>query len=67
MFTNRNNQNHYYFMRLALQQANITLGNTKLNPAVGCVITKNDRLISAGSTNIKGRPHAEENAINSSN
>jgi len=53
-------------MRLALQQANITLGNTKSNPAVGCVIVKNDCLISAGSTGVKGRPHAEVNAINSS-
>ena len=29
-----------YFMRLALQQAERSLGNTKENPAVGCVIVK---------------------------
>ena len=65
MFINQNkNQNNLYFMRLALEQAKRTLGNTKDNPAVGCVITKNNTLISAGSTSLSGRPHAEHNAIN---
>ena len=62
------NQNKYpkssYFMRLALQQAARSLGNTRENPAVGCVIVKNNHLISAGHTSIYGRPHAEQNAIN---
>ena len=62
------NQNKYpkssYFMRLALQQASRSLGNTRENPAVGCVIVKNNHLISAGYTSIGGRPHAEQNAIN---
>ena len=62
------NQNKYpkssYFMRLALQQAERSLGNTKENPAVGCVIVKNNHLISAGYTSFNGRPHAEQNAIN---
>jgi len=52
-----------YFMQLALQQARRTLGNTKENPAVGCVIVKNNHLISAGYTSVNGRPHAEKNAI----
>ena len=51
-------------MRLALDQAKRTLGNTKKNPAVGCVIVKNQHVISAGYTSIYGRPHAEQNAIN---
>ena len=51
-------------MRLALQQAARSLGNTKENPAVGCVIVKNNHLISAGYTSVNGRPHAEQNAIN---
>tara|TARA_B110000438_G_C15805214_1_gene646977 strand:+ start:38 stop:1141 length:1104 start_codon:yes stop_codon:yes gene_type:complete len=55
-----------YFMRLALLQAYKTLGNTKTNPAVGCVIVKDNCLISAGSTSLNGRPHAEFNAINDS-
>ena len=53
-------------MRLALQQALKTLGNTKENPSVGCIITKNDSVISAGFTGVNGRPHAEQNAINNS-
>ena len=68
MSTNQNkNKNHIYFMRLALEQAKKVLGNTKNNPAVGCVITKNNHVISAGYTSINGRPHAEHNAINLSN
>ena len=64
MYINRNkNKNHAYFMRLALQQAKKILGNTKDNPAVGCVIIKNNHVISAGHTSINGRPHAEYNAI----
>ena len=59
---NKNN-NDAYFMRLALQQAERVLGKTKDNPAVGCVIIKNNHVISAGHTGIKGRPHAEYNTI----
>ena len=54
---------HSFFMNLALKQAKINLGNTKKNPSVGCVIVKNDCIISAGCTGINGRPHAEQNAI----
>ena len=65
MFTNQNNyQKHIFFMKLALLQAKKVLGNTKLNPAVGCVITRNNSLIGVGSTSLNGRPHAEDNAIN---
>ena len=53
-------------MKLALQQAQRVLGKTKTNPAVGCIIVKENRVISAGFTSIGGRPHAEYNAINSS-
>ena len=51
-------------MKLALEQARKNLGNTSENPSVGCIITKNNSVISAGNTSIKGRPHAEVNAIN---
>ena len=65
MFTNLNKYTkHSYFMSLALQQAHRTLGNTGPNPAVGCVIIKDNYAISAGHTSINGRPHAEYNAIN---
>ena len=53
-------------MKLALMQAQKNLGNTKKNPAVGCVIVKSDCIISAGCTSRNGRPHAEQNAINCS-
>ena len=53
-------------MQLALNQARKSLGNTKDNPAVGCVIVKNNTVISAGNTSFNGRPHAEYNAIKSS-
>jgi diaminohydroxyphosphoribosylaminopyrimidine deaminase/5-amino-6-(5-phosphoribosylamino)uracil reductase len=52
-------------MRLALQQAKINNGNTKENPSVGCVIVKNNLVLAASCTSAGGRPHAEENAINS--
>ena len=65
MFINQSKyRKHSYFMSLALQQAHKSLGNTKANPAVGCVITKKNHVISAGFTGINGRPHAEYNAIN---
>jgi diaminohydroxyphosphoribosylaminopyrimidine deaminase/5-amino-6-(5-phosphoribosylamino)uracil reductase len=50
-------------MKLALQQALKTLGNTGSNPAVGCVITKKNYVVGAGFTSKSGRPHAEYNAI----
>ena len=51
-------------MRLALQQAQTIIGNTSTNPAVGCVIVKDGCVVSAASTNINGRPHAEYKALN---
>ncbi len=65
MYTKRNKfSKNSFFMELALKQAHKTLGNTKGNPAVGCVITKNNCVISSGHTSLNGRPHAEQNAIN---
>ena len=67
MFRSTNNtQNNSYFMNLALQQAKINLGNTRENPSVGCIITKNNTVISCGFTSLNGRPHAEHNAIHNS-
>ncbi len=65
MFINQNKyQDHIFFMRLALQQAKKTIGNTKENPAVGCIITKSNHVIGAGCTSVNGKPHAELNAVN---
>ena len=55
---------HSFFMNLALLQAKKVLGNTKDNPAVGCVIVKENCVIHSGSTGFNGRPHAEHNALN---
>jgi len=67
MSTNQNKNNrHRFFMSLALKQAMINLGNTKENPSVGCVITKNNSVIAAGYTHFGGRPHAEYLAISNS-
>ena len=55
------------YMELALRLASARHGNTGVNPSVGCVIVKNDEIISIGQTNYNGRPHAEYNAIKNSN
>jgi diaminohydroxyphosphoribosylaminopyrimidine deaminase / 5-amino-6-(5-phosphoribosylamino)uracil reductase len=59
--------NHNHFMKLAFLQAKKVLGNTKENPPVGCVIVKEDQIISASHTSFNGRPHAERNALFLSN
>ena len=54
-----------HFMRLALNLASDRIGLTGENPSVGCVIVKNNEVISIGQTGINGRPHAEYNAVKS--
>ena len=58
--------NHKNFLKLAFNIAKVNLGKTNLNPSVGCVIVKNNSIISTGNTSKNGRPHAEVNAINNS-
>ena len=67
MSTAKNNINrkHKYFMKLAYNQAGKVLGKTGENPAVGCLIVKNNVLISLAHTNFNGRPHAESIALSS--
>ena len=55
------------YMELALNLASARHGLTGENPSVGCVIVKNDEIISIGQTGYNGRPHAEYNAIKNSN
>ena len=52
-----------FYMELALDLARAREGHTGTNPSVGCVIVKNDEIISIGQTSYSGRPHAESNAI----
>lgn len=51
------------FMRLALSLGRRGQGNTWPNPAVGCVIVKQGRIIGRGWTQPGGRPHAETEAL----
>lgn len=51
------------FMRLALSLAGRGLGNVWPNPAVGCVIVKDGRVVGRGWTQPGGRPHAERRAL----
>ena len=55
--------NHRNYLKLAFNIANINLGKTKTNPSVGCVVVKNNSVISTGITSKNGRPHAEFNAL----
>jgi len=51
------------WMASALQLSTRALGRTWPNPAVGCLIVKNGRLIARGVTAPGGRPHAEALAL----
>tara|TARA_B100000941_G_C28500850_1_gene554087 strand:- start:1626 stop:2690 length:1065 start_codon:yes stop_codon:yes gene_type:complete len=55
---------HNFFSNLAFNLAENHIGKTGTNPSVGCVIVKDNSVISSGVTSIKGRPHAEYNALN---
>tara|TARA_Y100000591_G_scaffold271231_1_gene246340 strand:+ start:4152 stop:5219 length:1068 start_codon:yes stop_codon:yes gene_type:complete len=56
-------KNHNFFSKLALNLAENHLGKTKTNPSVGCIVVKDDAVISSGVTSLNGRPHAEFNAL----
>ena len=51
------------FMAMALALAERGLGNVWPNPAVGCVLVKERRVVGRGWTQPGGRPHAESEAI----
>jgi diaminohydroxyphosphoribosylaminopyrimidine deaminase/5-amino-6-(5-phosphoribosylamino)uracil reductase len=51
-------------MRAALALARRGLGTTWPNPAVGCVIATEGRVVGRGWTQPGGRPHAETEALN---
>ena len=56
--------NHNFYSNIAFNLAEEHLGQTNLNPSVGCVVVKNHSVISSGITSKNGRPHAEYNALN---
>lgn len=51
------------WMRLALSLAQRGLGRVWPNPAVGCVIVKDGKVLGRGWTQPGGRPHAETEAL----
>ena len=51
-------------MKIAINLAKSQKGLTGTNPSVGCVIVKNNEIISFAATEINGRPHAETVALN---
>lgn len=51
------------YMHYALRLASRGLGRVWPNPAVGCVLVKEGRIIATGRTADGGRPHAEKNAL----
>ena len=51
-------------MAQALALSKLGRFSTKPNPMVGCVIVKDNIIVTRGRTSDSGRPHAEENAIN---
>ena len=50
-------------MRRAIELARGQVGRTGHNPAVGCVIVREGRIVGEGATAEGGRPHAEEVAL----
>jgi diaminohydroxyphosphoribosylaminopyrimidine deaminase/5-amino-6-(5-phosphoribosylamino)uracil reductase len=50
-------------MRRAIALAARQVGRTGENPAVGCVIVRNNAVVAEGATGDGGRPHAEEIAL----
>ena len=56
--------NRSFFSNLAFNLAEKNLGKTSKNPSVGCVIVKDDTILSSAATSVNGRPHAEFNVLN---
>ena len=54
---------YHQFMMHALALGRRNQGQCWPNPAVGCVIVKEGRVVGRGWTAIGGRPHAEPQAL----
>ena len=57
------NSSDKHYMKIAINLAKNQKGLTGLNPSVGCVIVRNNKIVSFGVTNLNGRPHAETIAL----
>lgn len=60
-------QNHREFLLRCIELASARLGFCAPNPAVGCVIVKNNKIIAEGFHFGCGYPHAEVDALNKLN
>jgi len=58
-----NQKNDARFMALALSLGRRGMGRVWPNPAVGCVIVRDGRIVGRGHTKDGGRPHAETEAL----
>jgi diaminohydroxyphosphoribosylaminopyrimidine deaminase/5-amino-6-(5-phosphoribosylamino)uracil reductase len=54
---------HEFYMEKCLELAKKAGGHTSPNPLVGCVIVKNNKIISTGYHKKAGMPHAEAEAL----
>jgi diaminohydroxyphosphoribosylaminopyrimidine deaminase/5-amino-6-(5-phosphoribosylamino)uracil reductase len=55
--------NHTVYMKMALDLARGTLGQTSPNPVVGAVVVKDNEIVGMGAHLKAGEPHAEVHAI----
>ncbi|MCY9517239.1 bifunctional diaminohydroxyphosphoribosylaminopyrimidine deaminase/5-amino-6-(5-phosphoribosylamino)uracil reductase RibD [Paenibacillus apiarius] len=55
--------NDEFYMQLALDMAERSLGQTEINPAVGCVIAAEGRVVGLGAHLRRGEGHAEVHAL----
>ncbi len=53
----------YRYLKTAISLGYRNIGHTWPNPSVGCVIVKNNHILGTGHTCLKGRPHAENVAL----
>jgi diaminohydroxyphosphoribosylaminopyrimidine deaminase/5-amino-6-(5-phosphoribosylamino)uracil reductase len=61
--TGQDKDTDWRWMCVALALARRGLGNVWPNPAVGCVLVRNSRVVGRGWTQPGGRPHAETEAL----
>ena len=52
------------FMKQALQLARLTIGQTRPNPSVACIVVKDGAIVGTGTHLCAGGPHAEVIALN---
>jgi diaminohydroxyphosphoribosylaminopyrimidine deaminase/5-amino-6-(5-phosphoribosylamino)uracil reductase len=60
---NTDSAHDVHYMRECLELARDVLGLTTPNPAVGCVIVREGRVVAGAATAPGGRPHAETQAL----